>query len=87
MNTPHIHKDYPVHPACYNTLGQRQARRRQLLGILLIVVGSLWLFLRLTGQVPSPIWWMEGIIAMLERFSAGDLALSGLQAACGMLAP
>ena len=87
MNTPHIHKDYPVHPAGHHTLRQRQARRRQLLGILLIVVGNVWLFLRLTGQVPSPIWWMEGIIAMLEGFRTGDLALSGLQAACGMLAP
>ncbi len=87
MSTRHIHQDYPVHPTGHHTLRQRQARRRQLLGILLIVVGSLWLLLRLTGQVPSPIWWMEGIVAMLEGFSAGDLALSGLQAACGMLAP
>ncbi len=87
MSTRHIHQDYSVHPAGHQTLHQRQARRRHLLGILLIVVGSLWLLLRLTGQVPSPIWWMEGIVAMLERFSTGDLALSGLQAACGMLTP
>ena len=87
MSTRHIHQDYPVHPAGHHTLCQRQARRRQLLGILLIVVGSLWLFLRLTGQVPSPSWWMEGMVAMLEGFSTGDLVLSWLQAACGMLAP
>ncbi len=87
MSTRHMHQDYPVHPKGHHTLRQRQARRRPQLGNLLIVVGSLWLFLRLTGQVPSPIWWMEGIVAMLEGFSAGDLALSGLQAACGMLAP
>ena len=87
MSTRHIHQDYPVHLAGHHTLHQRQARRRQLLGILLIVVGGLWLFLRLTGQVPSPIWWVEGIVTMLEHFSAGDLALSRLQAACGMLAP
>ena len=89
MHTRHTYQDHPVHPAGHHTLGQRQARRRQVLGILLIIVGSVWLYLRLTGRVghlPSPIWWVEGIVAMLERFSSGDLALSVPQAACSMLA-
>ena len=90
MNTRHTHQDYSVHPAGHHTPGRRQARRRQVLGILLIVVGSVWLGLRLTGLVgdlPLPIRWVEGIVGMLELFNTGDPALSVPQAACGMLAP
>ena len=87
MNTRHTHQDYPVHPAGHRTLGRRQARRRQLLGILLIVVGSVWLCLRLSGRagaVPLPIGRVEGTVAMVERFNTGDLALSVPHAVYGM---
>ena len=73
MNMGHTHEDYPIHPAGHHTPGRRQARLRHLLGIVLIVVGSIWLCLRLTGVVgdlPLPI----------------RLALSVPLAACGMLA-
>ena len=89
MNTRYTHQDYLVHPAGQNALDRLQARRRQLLGILLIVVGTAWFCLRLTGVVgdwPWPIRLVEGTIAMIERLSAGAFALSVPQAACGMLA-
>ena len=74
MNIGHTHQDYPIRPAGRHAPSWRQARVRQLLGIVLIVVGSIWLCLRLTGVVgdlPLPI----------------RLALSVPLAACGMLAP
>ncbi len=89
MNTPYTHQDYPVHPASDHALVRRQARRRRLLGLVLIVVGSAWLWLRLTGQVgdlPLPIRWMEEPLGLFERFDTVNLALSLPQAACGMLA-
>ena len=89
MNMGHTHQDYLVNPAGHYALGRRQARRRQLLGIVLIIVGSVWLCLRLTGRVgelPLPICWVAETVATLERFSIGELALSVPQAACGMLA-
>ncbi len=84
MNTLHPHQDYPMLPAGHHALGRQQAHRRRWLGIVLIITGSVWLCLRLTGQVgdmPLLIGWTEGTIAMVERFTSGALA----QAACGML--
>ena len=89
MSTRHTHHGYSIHPARHHTHGRRHALQRQLLGIVLIVVGSVWLYLRLTGRIghlPSPIWWVEGILALLEGFSDGGLALAVPQAGCGMLA-
>lgn len=83
MNTQHTHQNYSIQPAARHTLSQRQARRRQRLGIVLIVVGSLWLGLRMLGwisDVPSPIGWLADSVGLLERFTSGNLAL-----ACGIL--
>src|SRR4028118_1495559 len=90
MNIQRTDQDYPLYATVEYTLAQRQARRRQRLGIMLIVVGSLWLCLRLTGWVgdlPLPIYyWMEEAMSMLKRFSVNSLALSVPEAAYGMLA-
>ena len=90
MNTRHAHQNYPVHPAGRHALSRSQARRRRLLGTLLIVVGSTWFWLRLIGWVgdlPMLIDLVEGTVLMLGRFDAGDVALAVPQAACGMLLP
>ncbi len=75
MNTRYTHQDDPVHSVGHRALGRRQARWRQLLGILLIVAGTVWLYLRVTGQignVPMPIDWMEEIVDMMGRITIGD---------------
>ncbi len=90
MNTRHAHQNYPVHVAGRHALSRSQARRRRLLGTLLIVVGSTWFWLRLIGWVgdlPTPFGWLVGTIAMADHFNAGDVALAVPQAACGMLLP
>jgi hypothetical protein len=90
MNTRHAHQNYPVHVAGRHALSQSQARRRRLLGTLLIVVGSTWFWLRLNGWVgdlPMLIDLVEGTVLMLGCFDAGDVALAVPQAACGMLLP
>ena len=51
MNTPHTHQDYPIQLVGYHTRSLPQTRRRRLLGLILIVVGSDWLWLRLIGWV------------------------------------
>ncbi len=51
MNTPHSHQSYPIQPLNQRANGRPQARRRRLLGLLLIVVGTTWLWLRLIGWV------------------------------------
>ncbi len=51
MNTPRAHQDYPIQPVGHHMPDLSQARRRRLLGLLLIVVGSAWLWLRLIGWV------------------------------------
>lgn len=88
MKTRHVHSHYPVPAADWQPLGRRQAHRRRLLGLLLIVVGSVWLWLRLIGWVGDlrlPIDWVEGTFGMLDRLNTGELALFVPQAACGML--
>ena len=90
MNTPHAHQNYPVHVAGRHALSRSQARQRRLLGILLIVFGRVWFWLRLIGWVgdlPSPFGWLVGTIATAGHFNAGDVALAVPQAACGMLFP
>ncbi len=51
MDTRHSRHNYPVHPVGYHAPGRPRAHRRRLLGLLLIVVGSAWLWLRLIGWV------------------------------------
>ncbi len=75
MNTRHTHQAYPVYPTGRRPLGRRQARLRRLLGILLIVVGSVWFCLRLTGLVGD----------LSSPFDTAGFVLSVPQAVCGML--
>jgi|GEM_PF-4204891 len=88
MNTQYTSQDYPIQPVGRHVLWQRQARRRQLLGVLLIIVGGVWLGLLLTGSVgdgTSPIDWVRGSVALLENFNNPVLVLAAALGGCGML--
>jgi hypothetical protein len=89
MNTWRIPQDHSVPRWEDPRLSQLRARRRRLLGFLLIVLGGGWLWLRVIGQadaLPLPIDWLVGGVPLLERCSSGGPAPSGMEAAYGMLA-
>ena len=74
MTTHYPRQDYPIQPVNHSSIGEPEARRRQLLGALLVGVGSFWFYLRLTGQlgdVSMPICWVEGPAAILDHFNIG----------------
>lgn len=86
MNARYTHQEYPIHPAERHSRHRRQVYRRRRLGMLLIVAGSAWLWLRMIGWVGDmPLCWAEGTGAMLAHFCAGDFARPAPRAACGML--
>ncbi len=88
MNTWHTHHDHLVHPAQQPTLAMQQARRRRLLGLVLIVVGSIWFGLRLTGWAGDmylPTVWMEGTGLIVQHLNHGEQAQFVVLAAYGML--
>ncbi len=85
MNTLNTQHEYPIYPTNQDALRQRQAERRQMLGLLLIVVGATWLFLRLWGGVGDillPITWLT----RAEHCTIGGWPQSVGMTVCGMLA-
>ena len=89
MNTWHAHPAYRIHSPDHHAAGLLQARRRRRLGTVLIVVGAIWHGLRLAGLGGDLLvlaWWVEGIVAVLERASGGGAIVAALPAVCGMLA-
>lgn len=88
MSTRDTDLDYPIYAAAAPARGRSQIYRRRRLGMLLIVAGSAWLWLRMIGWVgdgPMLIGWGAGSGALIERFVAGGLAPAVSAAACGML--
>ncbi len=88
MDEWYTHQDFPAQLAEHDVTSWQQARRRQYIGMLLIVVGSVLLCLHVSGQVgalPSPGAWAVGVAAELKHFNEDHLALSVSVTACGML--
>lgn len=88
MTTHYPQQDYSIQPVNHTSPSQQQAHRRQLLGALLVGVGGLWFYLRLTNQIGDvfmPICWVGGPSAILHHFSIGCDAPSLPQIAYGML--
>jgi hypothetical protein len=85
MNTQYAVQNHPKRqePSAVVT------RRRRWLGIVLIIVGSIWASLLLDGKVGASPLVVEQVAeawAMLESLAAGDSALAIVPAAYGMLA-
>ena len=78
MNTRSSGQDDSLTSVRDDALERCYARRRRILGILLIVIGSVWLGLRVTGSIgdlPSPVDWVAGTVVMVARCITDDGAL------------
>jgi fatty acid desaturase len=83
-----IHTGDRAQPVVQAVSSPVQARRRQLLGIVLIAVGSVWFWLRATGQIgdfPLPICWFDIPAVILHTFNVGCHGTFMSEGAYGML--
>src|SRR5918997_1742570 len=78
MNPGQPYEGSLVHQPSYPVVYKKAARLRAALGLLLITIGSLLLWLRLTGQIGGSflnIGTVEGTIVTSERFDARNIVL------------
>lgn len=89
MSTPPIQENLMIQLSGDDALAGFRTRRRKLLGVVLIIIGSVWLGLSLSGawdESAMPIDWIVAMTPTVARIPAELLLLSIALVACGMLA-